>query len=425
MTAPAHAPRRSRLPGRAELLVIVMLLAVPLVAVQGPAHTTVLDAINALFLALYWCYVLARRLRLAVPLQLPMWLILIGSVGGLLSADAPGVAVLTIAQDVYLYVWFITLADFLARFCRPAVVVAAWTVVATAVALLTVADAHTAALGGQFAGDVRAVGTFENPNMFGNYLVVSFFLCWAAAGGGRPAFYCAMPLLVAGVLSSASNGALLGLSTGTLTALLLGPTTVPQRRVGLVLLAAGAGVVLFALSFERVLEESLGMFAGPRGAIGGGVLKAYAERSDVWAGLVESVARVPTGVGPGNFKTETAYGFYSAHNEYLGMLAERGPLGLLGWCGILLGAGLLVLRLRAAAARGDRPFGVAPLFGLVAALAAHAAVVEMLHFRHVWLALALLSAVAAQRATAQQGAAPRRAATGPPARAARVLVEAA
>jgi len=116
--------------------------------------------------------------------------------------------------------------------------------------------------------------------------------------------------------------------------------------------------------------------------------------------VARDVLAVPTGVGPGNFNVEgdPANDHHSAHSEYLGMLAERGFVGLVGWCGLLAGVFAMVTRLRSAAAAGFRPLGVEPLYGLVAAIVLHALVVELSHFRHVWMVLAVISAAAAQTA---------------------------
>src|SRR3989442_1557900 len=98
------------------------------------------------------------------------------------------------------------------RRCRIEDVATVFIAVACGVAFLTVADAHLGLFGGRFAGTKRATGTFENPNMFGDYLVVSFFICWAAAAAaGRRLFYLGLPLLGLGVLSTHSNGCLVSL----------------------------------------------------------------------------------------------------------------------------------------------------------------------------------------------------------------------
>jgi O-antigen ligase len=379
-----------------DLVTTVMILATPIVDLQGPAHTTVLDAVNLVFLALYWTRVVLRGDRLEWPFRTAMWLLVLGSLGGMLSAGDRSLAVLTLVQDLYLYVWFVTLAHFVARHCRLPVLVTTWVAMACVVGILAALDNYLGLFEGRFAGDVRATGTFENPNMFGDYLLVSFFLCWAAAAARRWWLYPPMGLLLLGVVATASNGALLGLCAGTAVTLLTLPTARPERRVATLLLGLAAVVAVFGTSFQRVQERSLGMFAAPRGAIGGGAMKGYAERREVWMGLLETVRRRPTGVGPGNFRTDTAAGAHSAHNEYLGMLAERGPLGLAAWLGILLGAVAQVRRLGPAGERGGAAVEPAALLGLVAGLAAHAAVVEMFHFRHVWFALAVLVAARAQ-----------------------------
>src|SRR5262249_43916263 len=78
------------------------------------------------------------------------------------------------------------------------------------------------------------------------------------------------------------------------------------------------------------------------------------------------------------------------------MLAERGFIGLAGW-GTVLGALFLMLgRIRKAAAAGFRPLGVEQLYGLFGALAAHALVIELSHFRHTWIIFALITPTAMQ-----------------------------
>src|SRR5207249_4295837 len=82
-----------------------------------------------------------RREQLVFPLALPFWLIMVGSLLGMYRADDPTRAVLTVTEDVYLYLWFVTLAHFLSRRCRLDDVATVFVAVACAVALLTYADA--------------------------------------------------------------------------------------------------------------------------------------------------------------------------------------------------------------------------------------------------------------------------------------------
>jgi hypothetical protein len=404
MTDPARVETvetRAR-PG-AFLLAAAMLATLPIVQLQGPLHTTPVDLLNGFFVIVYWGYVLARRDRIAFPLLGPFWVILIGSMLGLFAADEGLRAVIAIGQEVYLYLWFVTVADFLTRYCRLRDAVPVWVVVAGAVALLTVADMRFNLLGGVLAGEsVRAAGSFANPNMYGNYLVISFFLAWAVAASGRPLFYVGLPVMLIGILSTASNGAMLSLSAGgAVTALIYCLHVSPRQRaaaVGLLFLGAAVAVPVLGTGWDKLQSQVLEQLDDGREEIGGAALKGFGERFPLWLDAIESVRRIPTGVGPANFNRKgglVSGGYHAAHNDYLGMLAERSVVGLVGWLGILGAVALLIAQVaRIEAAGGPVALGVPPLYGLLGAMVAHAGVVELFHFRHFWMALAVIAAAA-------------------------------
>jgi O-antigen ligase len=394
-------PAREILASRGSLVVMAaMMITVPLVGIQGPAHTTVMDAVNVVFAVVFWLYLLSRHEPPDLPLLFPLWLILVGSCGSLFVAREAERALLVIGQDLYLYLWFVAAAAFLARRCRLRAVTGIWIAVATAVAVLAFVDLHTRAFGGEFAaGETRASGTFENPNMFGSYLVVAFFLTWALAARGRPLLSLVMPALAMGVLSTASNGALMSLLIGSTVALLARPTRRQALRLGMLLAAAGLTLGLLGVFREEAGEALETLLNRERGELGGAAYKGWEARLPVWLDVAEMMQEKPVGVGPGNLGRERGRlsgTYHGAHNEYLAMLGERGPLGLLGWCALLVGVGGFLRRLRWAAAAGVQPLAVEPLYGLLAALAAHAFVIELSHFRHLWLAFALLWAAAEQ-----------------------------
>ena len=403
-TTPTTAPARSR---KSLLVPAAMLATLPLVSVQGPGHMTVMDGVNILFMAIYWGRILIRRDSLAFPLLAPFWLILLGSCLGLFAATEVDRALIAMGQDLYLYLWFISVAHFLVRQCRAADVAKVWVGIACLVAGATVLDKHTGcfggALGGGFGGK-RAVGTFENPNMFGDYLVTSFFLAWAVASSGRRSFYLAMVALLAGVHATASNGALVSILGGCCGV----AAAQPSRRILPFLggaLAIGALALGLGVVFRQEIKEGLLDVASQgRGEIGGHALKGADERLPLWMDALESIKRWPLGVGPANFNRDGGLysgDYHGAHNDYLGMLTERGPIGLVGWITILGALPLMIFRLRRA--DGIPSLGIAPLFGLVAAIAAHSIVIELFHFRHFWLVVAVVWAAATQ---ANVGSAP-------------------
>ena len=386
------------------LAVAAMLILAPVVSVQGPGHTTPFDAFNLLFVVFYWLHLSVRPSPVSFPMLLPMWLILLGSCTGMYSADEQGRAVLVLAKEIYLYIWFVMAVHFITHKCRAATVVSIWVVIATVLGLLMGVDSQTGVFGGYIGGEIRGAGTFENPNMCGNYLVMSFFLAWSLAATGRRVFYLAMPALVLGILATASNGAFLSLTVGSGVAFVM---TAGRRSL---LLAAGAGMVVAAIglvvvstSHERLVSSSLDLMDRGRRSIGGTTLEGASERFPLWLDVADSFQRVPTGVGPGNFNRQggrISRDFHGAHNDYLGMLAERGPLGFLGWCAMLASAAAVLRRLRAATASGSGQFYIEALFGALAAVALHAITTETFHFRHFWMFLVVIYAAEAQASPA-------------------------
>ena len=157
--------------------------ALPFLVPAGPGNTAVADAgiVCCIVIGLMWA---ARaQLRLSVPLRHRRpgddgrWRVRDGGLRG-----APR-TVLVLAQDLLLLVWAATLA--LGRhdpavvqvathaWCRTAVV---YSVVVTIAYLIGFAP-----LSGVTAPDgVRAAYTFGDPNLAGNYLVVSLFVMAAA-----------------------------------------------------------------------------------------------------------------------------------------------------------------------------------------------------------------------------------------------------
>jgi hypothetical protein len=367
-----------------------------------------MDAIAVPLMAIYWARLLIRRETVRLPLLVPFWLIVLGSLGGLVAASDRTEALLTMVQDVYLYTWFVTMAHFLAYRCRLDRVARVWVAVATGVAFLALGDRYFGVFGGQFsASSVRATGTFENPNMFGNYLNIALFLAWAAAAGGQRLLFLAIPPLLAGTVATASNGTLVSLVGGCAATVVAYPTRRPLRRVGTLLVLGAIGFAVLGLWDERTTQAVMDRMSAGRGVVGGAAVKGGEERLALWRDAAQIFRNTPTGVGPGNFTAGTVSGdYHSAHSDYVGMLLERGPLGLVGYCALLASAVALLTRLRAAAVAGVRVLAVEPLYGVLATIALHALVMEVFHFRHFWLTLALIAAAATQATLRARSVAP-------------------
>ena len=111
----------------ALILADAMLVSMPLVAIQGPGHTTPMDAVNLLFMAVSWLLIFARKERVAFPLGPAFWVIMVASFIALYTAIWVDRSALVILTDLYLYFWFITLTHFLARDCDTGAVGMMWT----------------------------------------------------------------------------------------------------------------------------------------------------------------------------------------------------------------------------------------------------------------------------------------------------------
>ncbi len=391
------------------ILTALMMIALPLVAIQGPAHTTPMDAVNFMFVIVYWAWLFARRERIPFPLMVAFWLIMVGSCTGMYAAEDKPRAILTIFEDLYLYSWFVTLTDFLSRRARPSDAAILWVGVACTVAFATLADAHLGLFGGRFAGTKRATGTFENPNMFGDYLTVSFFVAWSVAAARRRWFYLTLPLLLGGIFSTASNGALVSLIGGTSCVIAAHEGFWKPRQLGAMLIIGGLLFGIVGTFHDQIQQFAVERLSSGRGQVGGAAMKGASERLPIWENIFKQVLDKPTGVGPGNFgivDAMTTGDDHAAHSEYLGMLAERGVIGFAGWCGVMIGIFLMILRLRTARTLGFEPLGVEQLYGLFGAMGAHALVIELSHFRHTWMVFAVLASAAAQATRLTTTAAP-------------------
>ncbi len=398
-----HAEHKGRADGRsfvgAHAVVGLMLLLMPIVSVQGPAHTTPMDVLSGLFIAAYACYVLVYRPSVRVPMAVPFWLVMLGSLIGLYPAHDPDRALLMIVKEIYLYVWFVCTANFVIDHCRARTVAGTWVAVASSLGVLMAIDHHTGAFGGFFSDVRRAAGTFENPNMAGNYMAMSFFLAWGLARAGARWGYLAMPVCVAGGLATASNGTQLSLAVGSAVVLLLSSGRRLGLFVGLGCIAAALGMGVVGVGHETIGRAIMKQVdQGKRDQVGGTAMEGASERLPLWLDAAHTFQQTPTGVGPGNFNRQggaISGDFHGAHNTYIGMLVERGPIGLAGWLAMLGGIFMLLARLRSAPA-GVRPVGVEPLFGALAAIVAHAMTMEMFHFRHLWMFVAVIYAAVAQ-----------------------------
>jgi hypothetical protein len=413
----ADPPRRR---GSAEGIAIgVLTVAVacqPLLRPSGPANSSPVDVLTlaSLLACLVWLGVARTRLRL--PFAIPVALMTAGGLVAGLAGGLPATAVLAVVQDLVLAAWLFTVANLAARPGVPGLLVRVWACAASiAAAVFVLASlAGITALEGLNANDgSREAFTFGDPNYAGTYFVVSVFVLHASS---RPRHrwvrWACYGLLISALVLTSSNGGMLEMLLGTAFLALLALRRVAGTTAAVAAGAAAIAVVLVCTvvvpfpaiqtwareSDQPLLVNTLGRSnnsSGQRAELVGESLQLYLSGSGV-------------GTGPGTTKellTDQGFPYAKeAHDDYLASLVERGPLGALGLAVLVLVAAIRGRQL-VGMPRGSR--GLARPEGLVAALlvmAAAGSYYEVLHFRFLWLLLALVAVASQPAVTTPAGA---------------------
>jgi len=387
---------------------------VPLVVPYGPGQTAIVDVLNIGALLAFTALVLVGRRRLALPLVGPVMLIAAGSLLAVSHAESIGQSALTLAQDLYLYLWFVMVVTMMRELGDTRRMRIAWVLAADLYAVIGLAMSWSLNHGQltRIVGPtgIRVASTFYNPNMFADYLVLSLFVILSLAGRAqRRLLWGSAGLLVAALITTKSNGGMIallsGLSAWLVARVLMGRRGL-QRLLAGALLVASAGLTVFWLASN--LGIGSGALADLREHTFMGRMQHSSEsRMHIWDQLERTYARSPLGIGPGNSGSITlalsererpggSLQGKEAHSDYLAFAVERGPLALLG---LLLMIGQVfwqLFRLGRSVKAGRAPVTAAwtaAMIGALAATSVHSTVIEKLHFRHFWLFLALICVV--------------------------------
>jgi O-antigen ligase len=345
---------------------------------------------------------------LRVPYAWPVALLIIGGAVGALVQQAPGGSGFALVQDVVLLAWCAALVSVARGPDAVRLLAAAWVWSSSAWATwmtATVAIGQLALAGAEGANGGRAALTFGDPNVAGNYFVISVFVAAAfRIPRHRALRVLAYAMLLSALVLTGSNGGFVSLSAGLMAALV----AATYRRSGVIpmvaLLALMVATAVVAVrevhlipleqaartSDIRVIRESIGR-AG----------ESESSRSVL---LHETLGLFERGTifgrGPNSTKSvlraQQAPYVKEAHDDYLATLAERGVIGTAGLLLLIMIVGTRAWRAatrplpQSLGAVVQRP---ASLFGAVAVCAVAASFYEILHFRHVWTLLAFVAIV--------------------------------
>ena len=402
-------------PGAARAYLVLAAILAPLCVPSGPGQSAAIDVVNLIAIGAFALFVVAPgRQALRVPLAIPASLVAVGSMVASFWAASLGQAALTLAQDVYLFAWFLVVANLVRTRQDLRAVRIAWVGVAVAVALVALGQhvLHNGLSPGSLFGSrgVRPAATLYNPNMTADYLMTSVFVALSlAAEVPRLPLALGTGVLGLGLLATKSNGGMIAFAAGFLVWIVIAIATGPAHRRG-GFLAAGALVASLA---------GVGLWLNTEWGVGDGTLaslknqtfvgrmeKSSKSRFRIWDQLEQAYARSPLGIGPGNSGSLTvgianrerpdSYRSKEAHSDYLGYTIERGPLGILGLLAFTVATFLHVASYWRHSRRGSGAtprrigFWTASMAAVLAASAVHSMVVEKLHFRHFWLFIGLV-----------------------------------
>jgi O-antigen ligase len=372
---------------RYDLAVALGLLLMAVVEVE-PAPP---DAVFAVIIAVA---VLTGRFR---PACAPM--VVTGAVGSLVLLNivsmtavfGPVAALRFSLITVYLVAFALWLAGWVNSPYRSRLVVRTWLIAAVLTSLVGIAVVY---LPVPFPGRAilmdtalaRADVLFEDANVYGPFLIpiaviVLEEILRPRLLPRRPALLAVVFLVLGlGILVSFSRAGWVNFVVAVLV--MLGVAALRRRGGRAVLRVLVALTVAAVTAWEVIARTGHLEFLGERAQ-----LQSYdTERFSAQRAGVEMATQYPLGVGPGQFEF---HHFVEAHSTYVRVLAEQGVLGLAAW--LVLAGYTLFLAVRNVV-RGWDTYGIgsAALLGAWCGLLVNSAVVDTLHWRHLWVVAPLI-----------------------------------
>jgi hypothetical protein len=317
----------------------------------------------------------------------------------MMDALSTTVALRYFGITLYLALFSLWLVGYVDSQRRAGIVVKSWLVIAVlsaaagvAAFLLPVPFAVKDLLMGYEA--TRPRGLFKDPNVFGPWLIPIAVIVLEQRLNPRilrmrgSILLVLFTVLAVGVVFSFSRAAWANLAIATLVMLLANSVRRRGGRQAMRLLVSivvvGAIVVAFVAASGSVdfLEHRATVQSYDTARFG-------AQRLGYEMGWSH-----PVGVGPGQFLLHHPV---DTHSTYIRLIAEQGFGGLALWIAIVLATLILALS-NVVTGRDSYGIGSGALLGAWCGLIFNSAVVDTLHWRHLWVVAALIWVGAAQRA---------------------------
>ncbi len=400
-------PRRGTVQRTAMLTLVLAFIFQPILHPAGPGNSSPVDLLTVASIVTAAIWVTSSRHKARAPYLIPVALMIAAGAASGLFGSLPGLALLTLVIDLLLFAWCTTVVNVLSapRAMRCALVAWSWSGIFWAAVVIVAWLGHITALEGlQAAEGNRVLFTFGDPNYASTYWDATIFVVYAArTPKARWMRVIGYVMLAWALALTESNGGILALGVGIVFLLLVRSYRkrgwVGSTATALVIgLAVGAFFVAFPLSSirERALNSGQPLLVNSIGRSA----QSSSERGELIVELTQLYEQSDgiLGLGPASTKpllTAQLYPYANeAHNDYLAVLVERGPVGLLGLL-LLIGSAVYWAAPMIRRPLPARYAAVVPVpAGLVAALLAlcvNSFYEEILHFRFLWALLGIVA----------------------------------
>ncbi|MEN0011916.1 MAG: O-antigen ligase family protein, partial [Solirubrobacteraceae bacterium] len=301
-----------------------------------------------------------------------------------------GTGIRFVAITLYVILFGIWLAGYADRDTRGRRIVIAWLWIAVISALLGSLALQLGSFPARdwFIGDgaSRADALFKDPNVYGPFLVPISVILLEEMISPRLLRIRAFPgflmlaILIVGLIFSFSRAAWANMLMAT--AIMLAIKLLRRRHTARIMRILGGLAIVGMIVLAVVVLTGKAGFIGERAQLQGYDSKRFSAQHFG----VDIAEHYPFGVGPGNFQYHYPV---ETHSTYVRVLAEQGILAEVVWIGlclVTLGFGLS----NAIAGRNAAGIGSAALLGSWVGLLFNSAVVDTLHWRHLWVVAGLI-----------------------------------
>jgi hypothetical protein len=399
-----RAPHGARI---ASAAAIVYVAALPLLKPTGPFNTSPVDVAGLVLVVAVAVASRTKRLRVQLPYAVPIAIFALAGTLGALAGPVPALGLTAVMQDVILLAVCAAIAT-TARAARVnRLLMRTWAVAGLCWAGMLVVGVvtHVTALsGGGIRYGARASLTTGDPNLAANYLVVSMFMLYAARWPARPVRRVGASLvLLAAVLLTGSNGATIAALIGALVSMVAAICIRNGWRLFPGMVALGAfGLLFIAIApvarwqQDTVTNAQASSIPIVRDSFGREDQSSSTRHTLLDESLQLFHSDGLLGTGPASTKHVLAADQFpyqkEAHDDYMAALTERGVLGVFGLA-LLIGAAARRVGAvtRVPLSSGQRLMAPAPVVGCAVALATSGLFYEILHFRQLWVFLALIA----------------------------------